>query len=374
MIARTMVAPAMIAPTMMVLVVVVLTMALAGCNRAPQSSVTGTQKPVTTVSTPAKAMPSTTLETAKATDTANITKATTTSGTIAEAADDSMVLIPAGPFIMGSNKRNDVKKQREYGLINPLYLDEHPQHSVVLPAYYIDLFEVSNRQYKAFVMQTQRKEPVQWTQNGYNLRDDRLKATDLDTLRWIATEYFKLDVDSRHMDAAQLVQLMLKDQKQKDRIPVTDVSWYDARDFCRWVGKRLPTEQEWEKAARGSNGQEYPWGAKWDPNKTNSGDNNWDQGIAPIGSYPDNRSPYGVYDLSGNVWEWVADWYMAYPGSDYTFTEFGEKNKVIRGGGGGLGHYALSMFFRGAARSFAKPAMGSNDVGFRCARDASPRG
>jgi len=285
-------------------------------------------------------------------------------------ADDSMVLIPAGPFIMGSDKHDDGRKQKEYGLINPLYMDEHPKHTVTLPAYYIDRFEVDNRQYKDFVVQTRRKEPLLWTQNGYNLRGDRLKATDVETLRWIATEYFKLDIDTRHMNAGQLIRLMLKDQAKKDRLPVTDVSWYDARDYCHWAAKRLPTEQEWEKAARGSNGQEYPWGEKWDANKTNSGDNNWDQGIAPIGSYPENRSPYGVYDLSGNVWEWVADWYQAYPGSDYSFTEFGKKNRVIRGGGGGLGHYALSMFFRGAARSFSKPDMSSSDVGFRCARDA----
>lgn len=288
-------------------------------------------------------------------------------------ADDSMVLIPAGPFIMGSNKRDDKKKRQEYGLINPLYLDEHPQHTVTLPAFYIDRYEVSNRQYKTFVRHTRRKEPFQWTQNGYNLLQDRLKATDLDTLRWIATEYFKFDVDTRKMSAQQLLKMMFEGQAKIDRLPVTEVSWYEARDFCHWAGKRLPTEQEWEKAARGSNGLEYPWGGKWDPDKTNSGDNNWDQGIAPIGSYPQNSSPYGVYDLSGNVWEWVADWYQAYPGSDYKFAEFGKKNRVIRGGGGGEGHYALSMFFRGAARSFAKPDTATNDVGFRCARNAAVR-
>ena len=281
-----------------------------------------------------------------------------------------MVLVPAGLFIMGSDKRDNSGKQQEYGLINPLYLDEHPRHEVTLPAYYIDQYEVTNKQYKQFVQQARRKEPVNWTQNGYNLVEERLKATDLDTLRWIATEYFKLDVDTRRMDAASLLQTMLKDQAQKDRIPATGVSWYDARDFCHWAGKRLPSEAEWEKAARGNAGQEYPWGAKWDPDKTNIGDNEWEEGIAPVGSFPQNRSPYGVYDLSGNVWEWVADWYKPYPGSDYKHAEFGEKNKVIRGGGGGLGHYALSVFFRGAARSYARPEMASSDVGFRCARDA----
>ena len=282
-----------------------------------------------------------------------------------------MVLIAAGPFIMGSDKKDDSGKQTEYGLINPLYLDEHPRHQEVLPAFYIDRYEVSNAQYKRFVSHARRQEPFQWTQNGYNLIPERLKATDLDTLRWIATEYFKLDLDTRSSDATALLEAMFAEQAKQDRLPVTGVTWFEAVDYCRWRQKRLPSEKEWEKAARGPDGLEYPWGEKWDPDKTNVGDNDWDQGIAPVGYYPQNKSPYGVYDLSGNVWEWVEDWYQAYPGSDYQHKDFGETNKVIRGGGGGLGHYALSVFYRGAARSYAKPDMATSDVGFRCARDAN---
>ena len=282
---------------------------------------------------------------------------------------DAMIEIPAGQFIMGSNKRDDSGKQQEYGLVNPMYLDEHPEHKVYLDVYLIDKYEVTNLAYKRFVLVTKRKEPFQWTQNGYNLIKARLTVTDIETLRWIAEEYFKLDVDTRQASKAKLLELMGKDWAIKDQLPVTGVSWLDARDYCQWVGKQLPTEQQWEKAARGSKGLEYPWGSHWDPKLTNTGDDSdWEDGVAPVGSYPENRSPYNVYDLSGNVWEWVQDWYQAYPGSDYTIEAFGEKNRVIRGGGGGVGHYALSVFFRGAARSYSNPTNINPDVGFRCAK------
>lgn len=100
-------------------------------------------------------------------------------------------LITAGPFIMGSNKVDSSGKQQEYGLVKPLFLDEHPEHQVELPSYYIDTYEVTNVQYKRFVQSTGHTDPFPWTQNGYNLLPDRLRASDLDSLRWIASEYFK---------------------------------------------------------------------------------------------------------------------------------------------------------------------------------------
>lgn len=277
-------------------------------------------------------------------------------------------LIPAGSFIMGSNKTDTSGKQQEYGLVKPLFLDEHPEHRVELPAYYIDTYEVTNAQYKQFVRATGHAEPFPWTQNGYNLLEDRLRATDLESLRWIATEYFKFDLDTGRMSKPELLKAMRDDQANNNRLPVTSVTWQDADAYCRWSGKRLPTEAEWEKAARGSEGREYPWGNDWDTGKTNVGDDSdWENGVAPVGSYPNNRSIYGVFDMAGNVWEWTASWYQPYPGSGYTSKEFGETHKVIRGGGGGVGHYSLSFFFRSAMRGNALPDTQSEDVGFRCA-------
>jgi len=280
-------------------------------------------------------------------------------------------LIPAGSFLMGSDKVDTSGKQQEYGLVKPLFLDEHPAHRVELPDYYIDRYEISNAQYKKFVLETGRAEPFSWTQNGFNLLESRLRASDLETLRWIATEYFKFDIDTRSVTKKRLLQLMQKDRAMKNRLPVTSVSWYDANTYCQWAGKRLPGEAEWEKAARGEDGREFPWGNEWDTGLTNVGDDaDWEGGIAPVGSYENNQSPYGVYDMAGNVWEWTADWYQPYANNDYTSKDFGETQKVIRGGGGGVGHYSLSFFFRSAMRGNAAPNTQSGDVGFRCAWDA----
>ena len=287
--------------------------------------------------------------------------------------DGAMVFIPAGPFILGSDKQDSKDQQKEYGLVNPLYVDEHPKQTMTLPAFYIDKFEVTNKDYKDFVVATKRKEPFYWTQNGYNLVEARLKETDLDTLRWIATEYFKFDLNTSVMSKPDLLKEMIKQQKIKDTLPVTGVTWIDAHDYCQWRGKRLPSEYEWERVARGTEGLEYPWGNQWDPDITNTGDNtDWPDGIAPVGNYPANKSPDGVFDLSGNVWEWVDSWYLPYPGSMLERKEFGETNKVLRGGGGGVGHYALSIFFRASARSFAPPTTSSDDIGFRCAASIAP--
>ena len=280
------------------------------------------------------------------------------------------VLIPAGPFIMGSNKVDSDNKKKEYGLVKPLYLDEHPQHKVTLPTFYIDKYEVTNIEYKQFVYGAHYKEPFEWSQNGYNLVMTRLKQTDLESLQWIVSEYFKLDRDTRRMNKQQLLGVISESWLLKDQLPVIGVSWQDASTYCDWRGKRLPTEMEWEKAARGEQGLEFPWGNNWDTGQTNVGDDaDWEGGIAPVGSYPQNKSPYGVFDMAGNVWEWVSDWYQPYPGSQYQSKDFGETNKVIRGGGGGVGHYSLSFFFRSAMRGYALPTAKSGDVGFRCARD-----
>lgn len=281
-----------------------------------------------------------------------------------------MVMIPAGEFIMGSNKIDDEGLQQRYGFPTPLYVNEHPQHTRALVAFMVDTYETSNAEYKAFILATDRLLPFLWGHNGYGLTMEEAGRIDLARLRKIAADDFKFDMDTRVMTREALMAEMVKAQTRLDRLPVTDVTWQEAVIYCQWRGKRLPREAEWERAARGTDGREYPWGSQWDVTITNTGDDSdWEEGIAPIGSYPGNKSPDGAFDMAGNVWEWVADWYQPYPGSDYQSEFFGEKNKVIRGGGGGVGHYALSMFFRGAARQYAELELRSEDVGFRCAKD-----
>jgi len=282
-----------------------------------------------------------------------------------------MVLVPAGEFIMGSNKVDDTGMKERYGFVTAPFLDEHPEQRMKLDAFYMDKYEVTNVQYKRFVIEAKRPVPFEWTQNGYNVYKDKLVAFDLEKLRQIALDYFKLDMDTRKMNKEQLIKAMFAKQKFMDNLPASDVTWYDAFSYCGAAGKRLPTEAEWEKAARGEKGQEFPWGDKWDPSVANTGDDvEWEEGIAPIGSYEKSKSPYGVYDLAGNVFEWVQDWYQPYKGSTYKSDNYGEKNKVLRGGGGGIGHYSISLFFRGASRQFSDPNMASGDVGFRCAKNA----
>ena len=282
----------------------------------------------------------------------------------------NMVRVPAGKFVMGSDKTDKTGMQKDYGFIDPLYLDEHPQHIVDLPAFLIDRYEVTNAEYKAFVQQTRRTEPPAWVQNGYNAREDKLQSFKLETLRWAATQYYKLDMNTEAMPREAILAELKKIQQKRDKLPVANVTWHDADDFCRWLGRRLPTESEWEKAARGSEGLEYPWGNDWDAKKLNTGATaeDEDEPTVPGGTFPGDRSFYGVYDMAGNVSEWVNDWYKPYPSSDYLSENFGEKHKVKRGGEAGVGHYSLSHFFRGAVRSHADPADASSG-GFRCASD-----
>ncbi|MBC7249820.1 MAG: formylglycine-generating enzyme family protein [Anaerolineae bacterium] len=220
-----------------------------------------------------------------------------------------MVLIPAGPFIMGSDTDDP---------------DEAPQHEVDLPAFEIDLFEVTNAQFAAFVEAT-----------GY--KTDAEKAGE-SGWRGFYTE-------------------------GKDNHPVVKVSWNDAVAYCQWLGKRLPTEAEWEKAARGTDGRIYPWGNEWDPARLNSYQSGY-RGTTPVGSFADGVSPYGVFDMAGNVWEWTSDWYLPYPGSDYQDPYFGEVNKVTRGGG----WFEEPPQVRTSNRNCTAPTAANDDLGFRCAR------
>ena len=280
------------------------------------------------------------------------------------------VLVPAGEFIRGSNREDDVPMRQQYGFPAPLFLDEHPEKRINLAAFKIDTYEVTNKQYKAYILASRRMLPHAWMSDGYAISKEQLQSLDIEKLRKMATDVFAVDMDTTKMDKPALLTAVLEQQQAQDNYPVTGVNWFAAKEFCEWRNARLPTESEWEKAARGPNGFEYPWGNEWDAKITNTGDDGeWDEGMAPVGAYPNNKSPYGAYDMSGNVWEWVADWYAPYEDSSYESNAFGKKNRVIRGGGGGVGHYAISYFYRAATRQFAEPEMESEDVGFRCVSD-----
>ncbi len=285
---------------------------------------------------------------------------------------ESMKLIPAGEFIRGSNKAEKGNKAGEFGNAKPWYLDEHPEHPMYLADFYIDEREVSNGQYLKFVAQGDYVPPQYWVTNGYllSLRRNKIKAANVEKLRRLVVKVFRLDIDTRQMNKAQLVEEIDKRLAYMDLLPVVYVNWFDAKAYCEWRGKRLPTEAEWEKANRGTEGLEFAWGNQWHYGQSNSGEEIWDDGVAPVGSYPGDKSPYGILDMSGNVSEWTESWYQPYAGSDYSSKNFGEQFKVVKGAAwGGEGHYALKLFQRGAYRYNLKPESQHEDLGFRCAAD-----
>jgi len=240
-----------------------------------------------------------------------------------------MALIPAGTFTMGTNDMDANQKAIEFGIIKPWFEDEHPAHPVQLPAYYIDQYEVTNANYQKFVLATGYRSPPYWS----------------------GTQY----------------------PSGMDPYPVVMVSWENAQAYCRWAGKRLPTEAEWEKAARPDQ-RLYPWGNNFDPNRANVGGTRG--GLTPAGSYETGQSPYGVYDLIGNVWEWTNDWYKPYPGNTFEEKNFGEKYKVLRGSSWAtVGHYPpeitrliVAHNSRATFRLYFDPKGVLNDIGFRCAK------
>ncbi|MBI4061886.1 MAG: SUMF1/EgtB/PvdO family nonheme iron enzyme [Elusimicrobia bacterium] len=275
-----------------------------------------------------------------------------------------MVLVPAGTFAMGSRDGN---------------ADEAPPREVELPSYYMDAMEVTNADFFRFATQNGRQERLEgpWfryfapaaaeivglyeTRYGGPLRklrgeEGRMAAPDF--MLWRAAE--------------QSLRQAKEGQNSQDDIPVRGVTWADAQAYCRWAGKRLPSEAEWEKAARGSDGRVYPWGSDWDPARSRSG-LEAEAGPVPVGRYPDGASPYGCLDMAGNVWEWVADWYgeLADGSARPEQGRETQTRKVIRGGGwtGSLPGRAR-YDTRGARRLWSNPSYWHQDVGFRCAKEA----
>ena len=220
---------------------------------------------------------------------------------------EGMVYIPAGEFTMGSNIGDK---------------DESPQHKVYVASFYIDRFEVTNAQYAKF-------------KKGYKYNTEKVDET------------------------------VNKEEWMDDDKPVVNISWEDAVAYCEWAGKRLPTEAEWEKAARGTDSRKYPWGNIHDMSFAEP------DGIVKTAAWRAGKSPYGAYWMAGGAWEWTADWYEPYEGNDVGSPAYDKKYKVIRG----ASRFADPSMQRCAHRYYLDPNMKQSGypVGFRCVISANEK-
>jgi formylglycine-generating enzyme required for sulfatase activity len=260
-----------------------------------------------------------------------------------------MVLIPAGEFLMGSLEGEGA-------------FDEHPQHKVYLDAYYIDKYEVTNAQFKKFVEATGYVTDAE--RKGYGEVWNPLAVT-----TFMLYDFANVSWQSPHRCGDG----WLCPQAWKYRLidhPVVQVSWNDAQAYAVWAGKRLPTEAEWEKAAGGTDGRIWSWGNDFETNiegttvHTNIASDN----LALVGSFPTDISPYGAYDMTGNVQEWVADGYAAdYYSYSPQSNPRGPDNGKFRVLKGGSWRHQKSYQVRNANRAYQLPDYSSNFVGFRCA-------
>ena len=240
---------------------------------------------------------------------------------------DKTVLIPAGAFVMGSNSWSD---------------SEQPSHTVFLEAYRIDTYEVTNEQYAFYLRLTEKLEDAE----GNAL----------------------VDLDDRDIQIGfTLNGLVVLDSTKSDH-PMTEVSWYGAKAYCERIGGRLPTEAEWEKAARGESGQHFPWSNE--PLDTSLlVDWSTEGPTATVGVHEVDVSPYGVRDMGGNVAEWVWDWYdpnyyAASPENNPSGPETGT-HRVVRGGATS----PLPQDMRTTIRRRFFPRTTSGSIGFRCVYD-----
>ncbi len=229
--------------------------------------------------------------------------------------DAEMVFIPEGPFIMGTDDEDSLTASR-------------PAHEVTLKGFWIDRYEVSNAQYAKCVKAQYCTDPKSFTSST-------------------RSDYYTNELYADY--------------------PVIHVDYYQATAYCTWAGKRLPTEAEWEKAARGEEGFLYPWGNKL-PMKVPAQINLFENGdTAPVDSFPKGVSPYGVYNMEGNVWEWTADQYDAFfysesPAADPRAVT-GGNDYVIRGFSWAYPFHRLEI----TARNYSYILNHTHDLGFRCA-------
>jgi len=173
------------------------------------------------------------------------------------------------------------------------------------------------------------------------------KAFFIDKYEVSYAEYAKFDPD-----------FVIPEGKENRAVVVT---WSQANAYAKWAGKRLPTEKEWEKAARGTDGRTFPWGETYDNTYVV-----WDRSSTRGGSIAMPESPYGCYDMAGSVWEWTADWYNPYPGNETPMEQYGEKYKVMRGGSNFNNH----SFIRTSHRYYVLPEkIAAYPVGIRCVKD-----
>jgi len=234
-----------------------------------------------------------------------------------------MVYVAAGEFLVGTSDAQVEAWMKEYPEDSRvMFKNEQPQCRVNLPGYWVDKYEVTVGQYRSFCRATGRSMPEP---PGWGWQDNR---------------------------------------------PVVNVTWQDATAYAKWAGKRLPSDLEWEKAARGTGGRVFPWGDLWDAGKcVNRRGSKTDDVTKPVGSYPSGASPYGCLDMAGNVWEWCQDWWdekahQRYATGDLTTPGSGTA-KVLRGGSwddSDPGH------FRSAGRGGDLPDERRHEYGFRCAR------
>ena len=236
------------------------------------------------------------------------------------------ILIPPSAFIMGT----DIESFYGTILVQSRYakLDEGPIHVRFLEPYRISRYPVTNAEYEVFVNATGYTPPPHW-------KSGKVSA-----------------------DEATL--------------PVVHISWHDANAYTQWAQGRLPTESEWEKAARGADGRIYPWGNEFASAADQGAPLLTDQ-LTPVGNRPAAVSPYGVHEVAGNVWEWTTDWYQPYEGSTHRDGDYGEKHKVLRGGSWlEVRDETENRYFRCANRLHAPPNYTASNIGFRCVQDVAP--